>query len=198
MRMIPHTSTTHPEFQGVSSPHVALAPFAETDVERLIGWIPSAEFLLQWSGSAFTHPLDRAQVLAHLERAHGPEPESLIFKAVLRDDGRAVGHGELAAIDRRNRSASLARILVGPPELRGQGIGAQIVRLLLQEGFDELGLHRLALHVFTFNQPAIRCYKKVGFRVEGVLRDARRHGEEYWDLCVMGILEQEWQARTSN
>jgi hypothetical protein len=44
----------------VRQPAVKLEPFAAADIDQLIAWIPSAEFLLQWAGSAFRFPLDRA------------------------------------------------------------------------------------------------------------------------------------------
>lgn len=47
----------------------------------------------------------------------------------------------------------------------------------------------------AFNQPAIACYKKVGFQVEGHLRDYRKVGESYWSSYLMAILESDWRAR---
>jgi len=178
-------------------PTIKLEPFTQADFDRLIGWVPSPEFLLQWAGPGFSYPLTRNQLKHHLASETELQPDHLIYKAVHRQSGETVGHGEIVALDRRNRSASMARILVGPPEMRGKGIGEQIVRALLRVAFQELSLHRVALHVFTFNTSAIRCYERIGFKQEGVLREARQHGEEYWDVCVMSILEQEWLSERS-
>src|SRR6266446_7037306 len=41
---------------------------------------------------------------------------------------------------------------------------------------------------------AIACYARAGFCHEGTLREARRHGEEYWTISVMSILEHEWDV----
>ena len=180
-------------FPVIIQPLVELEPLAETDIDQLIAWIPSAEFLLQWAGPAFQYPLDRTQLERHLAEAGKENPDRLVFKAVNPETNRAIGHGELLGIDRRNLSAAIARILVGPPELRGRGVGEQIVRELLRIAFEGLSLHRVALNVFDFNKPAIRCYEKVGFKQEGVLREARKHGDEYWNVCVMSILEHEFR-----
>lgn len=51
----------------------------------------------------------------------------------------------------------------------------------------------MTLGVFDFNTPAIHCYEKVGFVKEGMLRDARKNGDNYWNLIEMGILEDEWR-----
>jgi len=173
---------------------VRLEPFTETDIAQLIAWIPSREFLAQWTASVFDYPLNRAQFVQHLAEI-GKEPsDRLIYKAVNPGTGHTIGHGELARIDTRNRSAALARILVGRPELRGRGIGAEIVKSLLRVAFEELSLHRVALNVFDFNQAAIRCYQKAGFQIEGMSRQACRVGDDYWDVCVMSILEHEYRG----
>lgn len=89
-------------------------------------------------------------------------------------------------------SARVSRVLVGPPELRGKGAGTSIMHAVLAVAFEELGLHRVELGVYDFNRGAIRCYERVGFKVEGVRRHAARVGETWWDSCVMGILRDEW------
>ena len=40
---------------------ITLRPFARSDFDRLIGWVTSPQFLLQWAGPLFTYPLDAAQ-----------------------------------------------------------------------------------------------------------------------------------------
>ena len=59
-------------------------------------------------------------------------------------------------------------------------------------GFEQLGLHRITLEVYSFNPRARRVYDKVGFVAEGVLRDALRRGDGWIDATVMSILAPEW------
>jgi RimJ/RimL family protein N-acetyltransferase len=124
----------------------------------------------------------------------GDLPEAYLYAVRRADSGEVVGHAELGHVDRRNRSAKLMRILIGPEELRGSGLGEQVVRALVEIGFGRLDLHRLDLHVFEFNTGAVRCYERAGFRLDGTLRDARRHEGGYWNLCIMGLLRPEWEA----
>jgi RimJ/RimL family protein N-acetyltransferase len=171
---------------------ITLRPFKRADFATLIGWVPSPEFLLQWAGPQLTYPLDAAQLERSLQEAETDPPCRLIFTAV--DNGARIGHIELARIDRRNRSATLSRVLVGEPSQRGRGAGLQMVRHVLRIGFEQLALHRIDLVVFDFNASAIACYERAGFVREGCLREARRFGETYWTLVQMSILEQEWRA----
>jgi RimJ/RimL family protein N-acetyltransferase len=176
---------------------VELEPFTKDDIPALIGWIGSPEFLLQWGGPAFNYPLDEGQIRSQIALTVGQEPGMLAYKALDTETEEVVGHIQLVAIDRENRSARIARVLVGPSQLRGRGIGTQMVRSLLRIGFEELGLHRIELGVFDFNKGAIACYEKAGFQREGLLRDNRRLGDGYWSSCVMSILEHEWRALRS-
>ncbi|MNP78416.1 hypothetical protein D3C76_1760270 [compost metagenome] len=63
----------------------------------------------------------------------------------------------------------------------------------LRIGFEEEKLHRISLGVFDFNVSAIRCYEKAGFVQEGLIRDARRYEDTFWNLIEMSILENEWK-----
>ena len=177
---------------------ITLRPFDRSDFARLIGWVASPAFLLQWAGPLFTYPLDTAQLERYLAESQQDQPTRMIFTAVEAETGGAVGHIELGKIDSRNRSASLARVLIGDPSRRSKGSGVEMVLRALEIGFDRLGLHRIDLVVFDFNMGAIACYERAGFVIEGRLREARRFGEDYWTLLQMSILEQEWRAGREN
>ena len=69
-----------------------------------------------------------------------------------------------------------------------------MVRVIRDFAFEVLGLHRLELEVFSFNPRAQAVYRKAGFRVEGVRRDAVLDGQTYADAIEMAILEEEWRA----
>ncbi len=70
-----------------------------------------------------------------------------------------------------------------------------MIEEILKIAFKELNLHRVSLGVFDFNYSAIACYEKAGFIKEGLLRDARKTGNEYWSLWEMSILENEWREK---
>lgn len=107
-----------------------------------------------------------------------------------------IGHISLGNVDRMNESARIGKVLIGQLESRGNGYGTQLMLAALTFAFEELNLHKVTLGVFDFNTAAIKCYEKVGFKKEGFLRDARKNGNEYWNLIEMGILESEWKTKS--
>ena len=73
----------------------------------------------------------------------------------------------------------------------GQGLGADALRTSLRYLFEERGHHRAVIGPDVDNQRAIRCYKRVGFRPVGVLRQAERIAGEWRDVLVMDLLAPE-------
>jgi RimJ/RimL family protein N-acetyltransferase len=177
---------------------IELIPFTAADIDRLIGWIPSLETLLWWTSASFGYPLTREHLQGHL-RDSAERGDRLIYKAVDPERGEAFGHIELGALDPRNRSLRIGRVLIDPA-VRGRGLGAEMMRAALTRAFDEHRVHRAELVVFDVNTRAIRCYEQVGFRREGVRRDSFKAPgepgmpEKYWSEISMSILAPEWEA----
>ena len=86
----------------------------------------------------------------------------------------------------------LFHITIGETDAWGHGYGTEAARLMLWLAFERIGLHRVGLSVFAFNERAIRSYEKAGFRVEGRLREAIARDGRYWDEIQMGVLRDEW------
>ncbi|WP_422424852.1 GNAT family N-acetyltransferase [Bacillus sp. PSXD-155] len=167
---------------------IKLKTFKKSDFKQLINWINSEEFLIQWSGNAFTFPLDEQQLEKYIESAN-----TLAFKVVDEETSDVIGHISLGQIDNINKSARIGKVLVGNTKMRGRSIGKNMMKAVLYIAFDELKLHRVTLGVYDFNISAISCYEKIGFVKEGLLRESKRVGETYWNLWEMSMLEYEWK-----
>ena len=107
-------------------------------------------------------------------------------------DGRVVGESILNEINWELRKANF-RIGIFNGAERGKGLGTWAAESVRDYAFAELKLHRLELDVFSFNPAAEGMYRKIGFKREGVLRDAVRDGDTYADDILMAILEDEWR-----
>ncbi|MHC1784760.1 MAG: GNAT family N-acetyltransferase [Anaerolineaceae bacterium] len=171
---------------------IKLEPFGLEDIPRLIEWVSTAEFLMQWSGPYFTHPLDQRQLENYLNSVQKNPLNRAIFRVRELDQGQIIGHIELNNIDWRNMAASVSKVLIGPDDFRGLGIGQKMMAELLNYAFGNLKLHRVDLKVFDDNHSAIQCYQQNGFVIEGHLRDFRKFGDTYKSSFLMSILETDW------
>ncbi|WP_242257052.1 GNAT family N-acetyltransferase [Bacillus cereus group sp. BfR-BA-01379] len=169
---------------------IKLETFKKSDFKQLIGWIDSEEFLIQWSGNAFTYPLNEQQLEKYITSEN-----TLAFKVIDEESKKVIGHISLGQIDNINKSARIGKVLVGDTRMRGRSIGKHMMKAVLQIAFEELKLHRVTLGVYDFNTSAISCYEKIGFVKEGLLRESKKVGETYWNLWEMSMLEYEWSDK---
>jgi RimJ/RimL family protein N-acetyltransferase len=170
-----------------------LRPFGPEDFNRLIGWLKSPWEVMSWGGVRWTWPLDPEQLERYLGPSRGPRPSRRVYAAL--EDGAVVGHADFSGLLVGQDSATICRVLIGPAERRGHGLGRRLMEALCREGFVGLGLYRLELNVLAGNEPALRCYRAAGFIEEGTLRRARRFAGERYDVVHMGLLRPEWERR---
>ena len=55
-----------------------------------------------------------------------------------------------------------------------------------------MNLHSIKLQVMSFNERALKCYKKCGFKEIGRIRENSFINGKYYDTIVMDILENEF------
>lgn len=108
------------------------------------------------------------------------------------DTDRLVGTCAFSQLDGDNGSA-LYHITIGEKDAWGRGYGTEATRLMVDHAFGVLGLHRIALFVFEFNERAIRAYRRCGFVIEGRSRESIFRDGRWWDELAMSILESDWR-----
>jgi RimJ/RimL family protein N-acetyltransferase len=120
-------------------------------------------------------------------------PDALAMAVHERATGRLIGTCAFSQLDGDNGSA-LYHITIGESDAWGRGYGTEATQLMIDHAFGTLGLHRIALFVFEFNERAIRAYRRVGFVVEGRSRESIWRDGRWWDELAMSILESDWRA----
>ncbi|MBT3228030.1 MAG: GNAT family N-acetyltransferase [Candidatus Marinimicrobia bacterium] len=167
---------------------ISLKKFEAGDIQRLIDWVPDADFLLQWSGPQYVYPLDVEQLTATLEKTKGAHPPHFMFKAM--QGGDVVGHIELMRVDYVEKKGVLARVLIGARQYRGQGWGKMMIQLALDFAFQDLTLKNIDLGVFKFNNAAIQCYEQLGFKTYKITPSLK---DENWSLLRMKLDRNDWK-----
>lgn len=112
--------------------------------------------------------------------------QEMQFAICLDEGNRHIGNIHMRGIDWVSRTAETG-IFIGETDQQSKGYGQQAMRLLIKHAFNDLGLLRIWLTVFTDNIYAIRSYEKVGFVKEGTLRKHAFKLGQLKDLTYMGI-----------
>jgi diamine N-acetyltransferase len=150
-----------------------------------IPFICALEQRREYSGLVGTWSADE-----HLRYLADPNARYLIAE----HEGEPLGFCILFGILSPHRSLELKRIAVASP---GKGLGKEMLRLIICKAFDEYSAHRLWLDVFEHNLRAQRAYSSVGFRREGVLREAVYRDGGYHSLILMSILDREYREQSA-
>jgi len=104
--------------------------------------------------------------------------------------GEAEGFAIVERIGDAHEGAKLKRIAVARP---GGGFGQPFMAAICRWVFEQTGVERLWLDVFTYNERARHVYRKAGFREDGLLRQAYvLPSGERADRVIMSILRREW------
>lgn len=111
------------------------------------------------------------------------------FSAGIFANGEVAGGIGTKTIDWLNRKVEVGYWLA--PPYQGRGIMTDTVRALVEHAFFEWELHRVYLHCATGNAKSCAVAERVGFRLEGVLRESQLLHGVYHDLNEYGLLAGE-------
>lgn len=107
------------------------------------------------------------------------------------ETGLYIGGCGINKVDWKNRVATVG-IYIGDKDFRGKGYGTEAMELLVDFIFDQMNINRIQLFVLSFNERAIRSYKKVGFKEEGRLKQSVFRNGRYYDEIIMSILRESY------
>ena len=165
---------------------VSLAPLSADHAEAMYRWV--CDPLVRENLGIRREPsLERT----HAWIAQALQDDSVCAFAIL-NNGVHVGNVILDRIDRYLSTARLS-VYVGEENMRGSGLGRTGIYLALREAFDTLKLHKVWLTVHSRNTAAIHAYQRLGFQIEGVLRDEFILHDERIAALYMGVLEEDFR-----
>jgi RimJ/RimL family protein N-acetyltransferase len=167
-----------------------LRPLSQGDLPLIVKWSHDKEISLLTDGGYPDSLTEAAQWFAELS-VNRQARAMMICLA----DGTPIGNLELAEISWRTGEAEV-RIRIGERDFWDQGWGAEALNLLLEIAFNKMRLQSLYLRVYSFNQRAIHCYSKVGFKPRGSVCYGIR-GQEKRELMLMTIKKKQYLKKSA-
>ncbi len=99
-----------------------------------------------------------------------------------------IGYNQL---DWTNRRADIGYWLSA--EYQGKGIMTRSCRALIGYAFDDLKLNKVEIRCATMNTSSCAIPERLGFTLEGIIRQAAWLYDRFVDLKLYGLLESEWR-----
>lgn len=104
-----------------------------------------------------------------------------------------VGMIGLRDIDWKNGVASGLGMRIAKKEIRTRGLATDAWMTLMRYAFNELRLNRINGSALSYNTISLHVCEKVGFKVEGTMRQAIFKNGQYHDLVIMGCLKRDYE-----
>lgn len=143
-----------------------------------VGYMKSEDFIL-----AFIHG-------SRQRMAAGQELAFVILK-----DNVIAGRIGVYKIDTQNKTGELGYWL--GENYQNQGIMTQSCKALISYCFDTLGINRIEIRCAAENHQSQRIPERLGFMMEGIIRQGEWLHHHYTDLKLFSLLKHEWNTQNA-
>ena len=171
----------------INSDSIILTPLISDDIPVLFRWINDREIVLLNAPYKPVHENLNKQWFDKIQE----RTDLVIFGIRHKDSNKLIGTCQLLNINYISRSAEL-QIRIGQKSEQGLGYGTAAIHLLISHAFKDLNLNRISVQVFSTNVRALHVYEKIGFKKEGILRQAAYIDGQYSDIIVLGLIKAEY------
>ena len=173
-------------FKKLVRERIYLSPRNVEDVEIFTEWMNDF-YVTDYTGRSYrTVTLEEEK--DYLERVN---KDKSTFSIIDLETNTLIGTIGLHSVDNINRTATLG-IFIGNRNYWSKGYGTEAIQLILDFGFNYLNLRNIDLALMEFNQRALKCYQKCGFKEIGRRRKSKFINGKYYDSILMDILAEEF------
>ncbi|WP_108649124.1 GNAT family N-acetyltransferase [Dongshaea marina] len=122
-------------------------------------------------------------------------PHWLALTLIDKASGQKIGISGFLSEWEPYQQAELGFLLL--PEFQGRGYGTESLQRVLELAFDELGFHKVKATVTEGNSASSRLLTRLGFRLEGRLRDNFKLAGCWQNDLMYGLLREEFHNLAS-
>jgi RimJ/RimL family protein N-acetyltransferase len=162
-----------------------IRPLEIGDLETLYQWYSDPDFLLQINGGWPLSSFLRRQDIE--SRFYDDDPHRY---SILGAGDTLIG---TIGFDEVNVPARSARLFVGLGQKNdwNQGLGSDALGTFIDYLFNYWNFRRLSAETWSGNSRAVACYEKLGFSLEGTLREAYYSAGQYWDGLIYSLIKSQ-------
>jgi RimJ/RimL family protein N-acetyltransferase len=178
-------------FPRLETARLVLREIIPTDAEDLFHIFSDEETMRYWSCRPYDS-VDQARGLIEgvAEAAHAGV--GIYWAITLRGDERLVGKCGYNEWRKAHRRGDISYIVAR--EQRGKGIVSEALGAMLDYGFDHMNLHSVEAGVTPGNDASTRMLQRLGFRLEGHLRENFLTDRGFVDSLIYSLLRSDWES----
>lgn len=117
-----------------------------------------------------------------------------MFAIRLNETDELIGCCGLCYINWVHRNADLS-LYIGWEKsyIDKEGYAEEACKLLFDYGFKELGMQKIWTEIYCFDEKKLELYKKLGFSIDGELRNQYFYEGKWWNSYMLSLLTEEWK-----
>ena len=161
---------------------IRLRPYKKSDSPIICSWLTDEKGFMKWCAGMYTYPMTPQQLDDRYDEFC--KDENAWFMTALDESGKVCGHFIFRKADCASNSIHMGFIIISP-DMRGKGLGKQMLSQALRYAFDIFGAQTVTLGVFANNPSALGCYKAAGFTETDTEKECFEFGGEKWDCINM-------------
>lgn len=135
-------------------------------------------------------PMQKEKINKHVNDLMISE-QDCFFAIIEKVSNEFIGTIKLGHINWRSGIADVG-IMIGHKSYRGKGLSEEVVSMVCNYAFNILSLRKLTGGTSADNIPMRKCFEKVGFKQEGILRQQLLISGKYIDHVLYGIFTNEY------
>lgn len=121
------------------------------------------------------------------------ESKDVRLAVCLKENNLLIGYVYMTDINMINRSCH-SHILIGDKGYWGQGYAREALAIAINYMFKERNIHRIEARILECNQASMKMHKKLGFQVEGLIRDSVFKSGIYQNQYILSLLKNEYEG----
>jgi [ribosomal protein S5]-alanine N-acetyltransferase len=174
------------DLPSLSTSRLDLRPATTDDAEALFAFelrcaeVPEASRFLLRAPPASVDEL-RARMAHHLG-SFSPKRTGFTWVCRPRADEQVVGYAAFVRWNHEHHGTEIAYVI--EPAMWGKGLAVEACSAIVDFAFRELPLHRVEARIDPDNKASIRVAQKLGFVLEGTLKESFFGQGRYFDTAV--------------
>ncbi|MGG1876660.1 GNAT family protein [Paenibacillus cisolokensis] len=180
------------EFPVLETARLRLRELTSGDAEALFRLFASEE-LMKYYGRYPMSEIIEAEEMIERHRLLFEELRGIRWGLELKENGQLIGTAGFHAWVPHYNRAEIGYEL--DSVYHGQGLAKEALTAAIQYAFETMGLNRIGALVYPENEASAGLLLRLGFELEGLLKQYALFRDRYQDLNMYALLREQWERR---
>ncbi len=172
----------------ITGDNIVLRPLVKADIENRVRWFNDYDVR---KTLIINERFELGKTIRWFEKMQADEGR--VEFVIETTEKIPVGVIGLAGIDSTHRTAEIY-IVIGQKEFWGKGVMLEAERLLIDWAFNSLGLEKIWAQTRPDNVASLITMKKIGFQIEGTLRNEKIVNGQRATVLHLGLLREDFKS----